>query len=145
IEATYEELKDEPSAWQKLFDDRFATDSGRKFLADRNSNLWQVSLEDEEGRQTRLNEVSTLSLVLCRSFSRKKAEFIDGKSSIFGGEEFVLATAQGIHRNLVKMPSYHFTETEVETLPSIARYLRGAQCVGLVEHDGHVSVKGLKD
>ncbi|MFZ5907179.1 MAG: CRISPR-associated helicase Cas3' [Nitrospirota bacterium] len=143
IEATYEEHNDEPEAWRKLFDERFATDSGRKFLADRNSNLWQVVLEDEEGRQTRLNEVTILSLVLCRSFSKKKAEFIDGTSAILGGEEFHLATAQGIHRNLVKIPEYHFTE--VEAYAAIAKYLRGAQCVGLVGGDGTVSVKGLKN
>ncbi|MEW6587220.1 MAG: CRISPR-associated helicase Cas3', partial [Nitrospirota bacterium] len=83
IESTYEALDDEPGAWQKLFDDRFATDSGRKFLADRNSNLWQVVLEDEEGRQTRLNDVTTISLVLCRYLSKKKAEFIDGTSGVF--------------------------------------------------------------
>lgn len=142
IEATYEALDDESIAWQKLFDDRFATDSGRKFLADRNTNLWQVVLEDEEGRQTRLNEVTTLSLVLCRSFSKKKAEFIDATSGVFGGEEFVLATAQGIHRNLVKIPAYHFEQLEAQ--PVIARYLRGGQCVGLVGDDGIVSVKGLK-
>lgn len=143
IEATYEALDDEPSAWQKLFNDRFATDSGRKFLADRNSNLWQVVLEDEEGRQTRLNEVTTISLVLCHSFSKKNAKFIDGTRGIFWGEEFVLETAQGIHRNLVKLPDYHFEQVEAQ--PVVARYLRGGQCVGLVEHDGIVSVIGLKD
>jgi CRISPR-associated endonuclease/helicase Cas3 len=143
IEATYEEHDDEPSAWQKLFDDRFATDSGQKFLADRNSNLWQVVLEDEEGRQTRLNEVTTISLVLCRYFSIKKAEFIDGTGGILEDEEFQLSTAQGIHRNLVKIPEYYFTGVEAHA--AIAKYLHGVQCVGLVGGDGTVSVKGLKN
>ncbi len=141
IEATYEALDDEPSAWQKLFDDRFATDSGRKFLADRNSNLWQVVLEDEEGRQTRLNDLPTLSLVLCRSISKTKTEFIDGTSAVLGGEEFNFVTAQGIHRNLVKIPSYHFAQIEVHT--AIAENLRGAQCVGLVGSDGTVSLNSI--
>lgn len=143
IEATYEEHDNEPIAWQKLFDDRFATDSGRKFLADRNSNLWQLALEDEEGRQTRLNELSTLSLVLCRSFSKKKAEFIDGTSSVFEGEEFLLSTAQGIHRNLVKIPENYFAQ--IEANPALGRYLRGKHSVGLVGDDGTISVNGLKD
>ena len=143
IETTYKERQKEPRAWQKLFDDRFATDSGRKFLADRNSNLWQVALEDEEGKQTRLNELPTLSLVLCRSFSETKAEFIDETSCILGGEEFQLATAQGIHRNLAKIPDYHFERTDAN--PSIARYLRGRQCVGLVQSDRTISVKGIKN
>jgi CRISPR-associated endonuclease/helicase Cas3 len=143
IESTYKERAREPSAWKKLFDDRFATDSGRKFLANRNSNLWQVALEDEEGVQTRLNDLPTLSMVLCRSLSETKAEFIDETSCVLGGKEFQLATAQGIHRNLVKIPEYHFEKTEAN--PSVARYLRGRQCVGRVKSDGAVSVRGLKN
>ena len=143
IEATYEALDDEPDAWQKLFDERFATDSGRKFLADRNSNLWQLALEDEEGRQTRLNELSTLSLVLCRSFSKKKAEFIDGTSCVLESEEFLLKTAQRIHRNLVKIPENHFVQ--IEANPALGRYLRGKHSGGLVGDDGTISVNGLKD
>jgi CRISPR-associated endonuclease/helicase Cas3 len=145
IEATYEALEDEPSAWQKLFDDRFATDSNEKFLAARNSSYWQPELWEEEGVQTRLNDLPTLSLVLCRSIARTKAEaeFIDGTRADLGGDEFNFATARGINRNLVKIPSYHFTQ--VEAWPSIARYLRGAQSVGLVENKGTIAVNGLNN
>jgi len=143
IEATYATLDDEPSAWQTLFDERFATDSNERFLAARNSSYWQPELWDEEGVQTRLNDLPTLSLILCRSFSRTKAEFIDGSSAVLGSEAFLLDTAQGIHRNLVKIPSYHFAQ--IESHAAIAEYLRGAQCVGLVESDGTVSLNGLME
>jgi CRISPR-associated endonuclease/helicase Cas3 len=143
IEATYEERDSEPEAWQKLFDEWFATDSGKKFFADLNSNLWTVALEDDEGVQTRLNEVPTLSLVLCRRLSKTAAEFIDASSAVLGGEEFRLATAQAIHRNLVKVPTRHFAQTKEH--PAIARYLRGAQSIGLVDHDGTVNVEGLQN
>lgn len=143
IEATYEELDDEPSAWQKLHEIAYGKALAHRGRALMCSNLWQVALEDDEGVQTRLNEFPTLSLVLCRSISRTEAEFIDGTSAILGSEEFLLTTAQRIHRNLVKIPSYHFAQ--VESLPNIARYLRGGQCVGLVGDDGIVSVKGLND
>ena len=49
IETTYEDRDDEPEAWRKLFDEWFATDSGKKFLADLNSSLWTAAIEDEEG------------------------------------------------------------------------------------------------
>ena len=39
IEATYEERDDEPESWQHLFDEWFATDSCKRMLAARNSNL----------------------------------------------------------------------------------------------------------
>ena len=143
IEATYEERGDEPESWQTLLDEWFATDSGKKFFANRNSNLWTVALEDEEGVQTRLNEIPTLSLVLCRHISRTNAEFIDGSRAVLGGEEFRLETAKAIHRNLVKVPVRHFGHMKEH--PGIAHYLRGPQCVGLVDYDGTVKVEGLLD
>ncbi len=142
IEATYAERDNEPESWQQLRNEWFATDSSKKFFADLNSNLWTLALEDEEGKQTRLNEIPTLSLVLCRSLSRTDIEFIDGSRALLGGEEFCLATAQAIHRNLVKIPTRHFLQMKEH--PGIARYLRGAQSVGLVDHDGTVMVAGLQ-
>jgi CRISPR-associated endonuclease/helicase Cas3 len=142
IETTYEERDEEPKSWRQLNDQWFAADSCKKFLAVRNSNLWQVALEDEEGVQTRLNEMPTLSLVLCRKLSNKNAEFIDGSCAVLGGEEFRLATAQAINRNLVKIPDFLFLQTKEH--PGIARYLRGKQSVGLVDDDGRISAEGMK-
>ena len=132
----------EPESWRELLDDWFATDSGKKFFADLNSNLWTVALEDDEGVQTRLNELPTLSLVLCRRFSKTAAEFIDGSRAVLGGEEFRLATAQAIHRNLVKIPVRCFVQTKEHA--GIARYLRGPQSVGVVDPEGTVNVDGLQ-
>jgi len=143
IEATYKERRKEPSGWHQLLNDTYGKALALKGKALMSSNLWQVALEDEEGVQTRINELPHLSLVLCRSLSETKVKFIDETSCTLGGEEFQLATAQGIHRNLVKIPDYHFERTDAN--PSIARYLRGRQCVGLVESDGTVSVRGLKN
>ncbi|MGA2620669.1 MAG: CRISPR-associated helicase Cas3' [Thermoguttaceae bacterium] len=143
IEATYAGRDDEPQPWRDLFDEWFATDSCKKIFAARNSNLWTVALEDDEGVQTRLNELPTLSLVLCRWLSKTDAEFIDGSRAVLGGDEFRLATAKAIHRNLVKVPARHFLQ--VKEHPGIARYLRGAQRVGVVDHDGTVMVEGLQN
>jgi CRISPR-associated endonuclease/helicase Cas3 len=143
IEKTYTAHVREPRQWQELFDEWFATDSARKFQAQRATNLWQVPLEDEEGVQTRINELPTLSLVLCRSTSGTSIELIDGSRCSLDGEEFNLPAAQAIHRNLVRIPEYHFEATE--THPSIAQYLRGRYAIVTVRDDGTVSVRGLKD
>ena len=113
-----------------------------KIFAARNSNLWTVALEDDEGVQTRLNEIPTLSLVLCRRLSKTDAEFIDGSRTVLGGEDFRLATAQAIHRNLVKIPLRHFVQMKEH--PGIARYLRGAQSVAVVHDEGTVEAEGLQ-
>lgn len=142
IEATYDERDEDPESWRALWDEWFGTDSAKKMLAARNANLWSVPLEDDEGVQTRLNELPTLSLVLCRRRAKSEAEFLDASRGDFRGDEFRLATAQAIHRNLVRVPARHFQPAEAHA--GIARYLRGPQRVGLVEPDGTVSVKGLE-
>ncbi len=143
IEATYSTRDDNPKSWEKLFDDRFVRDSNERFKAAMNSNYWQVQLPDEEGVQTRLNDVPTVSLVLCRSINEKKATFIDNASEQLGGDKFRLPTAQAIHRNLVRVPDYCFER--VEPCPAFDDYLFGAQSVGIVEDDNIIKVKGLKE
>lgn len=143
IESTYEERENEPSSWQQLADEWFGTDSAKKMLAMRNTNLWQVALEDEEGVQTRLNEMPTVTLVLCRSLTRQEAVFLDQSRGLCGGEDYRLATAQAIHKNLVKIPKHCFDH--VESCRSFADYLHGEQCAGIVHEDGAVAVQGLQD
>ena len=143
IEATYEEREDEPDAWQKLSFEWFGTDSAKKMLAQRNSNIWQVALNDEEGVQTRLNEISTVVLVLCQCFSSAEVVFVDGTSGHIGGDDYLLSVAQGIHRNLVRVPRHLFDR--VETCPALSTYLYGEQSIGIVAENEMVEVNGLKD
>jgi CRISPR-associated endonuclease/helicase Cas3 len=142
IAATYEEREKEPESWQELFCNGFGKATAFKQKALQSSNIWTVALEDDEGVQTRLNEIPTLSLVLCRRLSKTDVEFIDGSRAVLSGEEFRLATAQAIHRNLVKIPIRYFKHMEEH--PGIAHYLRGVQSIGVVDHDGTVRVEGLQ-
>lgn len=142
IESTYEYRENEPASWQELADEWFGTDSARKMMAMRNCNLWQVALEDDDGAQTRLNEMPTVALVLCRQNTRQAAIFIDQSEGRFGNDQYRLTTAQAIHKNLVKVPRYCFDRIEV--CVDFADYLHGEQCAGTVAEDGAVSVQGLK-
>jgi CRISPR-associated endonuclease/helicase Cas3 len=144
VEATYRESRREPDSWHTLDDSRFATNAGKNLLARRNCNLWQVALEDDEGIQTRLNERPTRSLILCRSWSEREIEFVDGTRAILGEKEFNLQTAQGIHRNLVKIPEYCFGGS-TETSACIRMYLHGPHAIGCVKGNGQIVVRGLKD
>ena len=112
-------------------------------LASRNSNLWQLALEDEEGVQTRINEMPTISLVLCQSITDREAVFIDDSRGRLGGDPYRLATAQAIHKNLVKVPEYCFDH--IGSCPIFADYLYGKQSAGIVAKSGAVEVKGLKN
>ncbi len=140
IEATYKDRDNEPASWQELSFEWFGTDSAKEMLASRNCNLWQVALEDEEGIQTRLNEMPTFPLVLCRNITDHEAVFIDLSKGLLG--QYRLATAQAIHKNLVRIPRRYFDH--VETCPAFSDYLYGEQSAGIVSEDGKVEVKGLK-
>lgn len=141
IESTYKD-REEPPSWLELSFEWFGTDSAKEMLASRNCNLWQVALEDEEGVQTRINEMPTLPLVLCRTVTDSDALFLDQSQGVFSGNQYRLATAQAIHRNLVRVPRRYFDS--VELCPMFSDYLYGEQSVGIVLESGEVEVKGLK-
>jgi CRISPR-associated endonuclease/helicase Cas3 len=142
IETTYEDRENEPTSWQALFNEWFGTDSAKKMMASRNCNLWQVALEDTEGVQTRINEMPTIALVLCRMITDQEAVFIDQSRGLLGSDLYQLATAQAIHKNLVKVPKYCFDR--IELCPAFADYLYGEQSIGIVLESGEVKVNGLK-
>lgn len=141
IETTYEDLAAEPEAWQSLYDEWFATDSCKKMLAARNCNIWTVALDDDEGVQTRLNELPTLSFVLCRSLTRTNAEFLDETRADFHGDHFHLSRAQAIHRNIVRVQARYFASPK--THAAIGRYVRGPYSIGLATTAGAINAEGL--
>lgn len=140
IEETYLD-REEPPSWQKLSEEWFGTDSAKALIASRNSNIWQLALDDREGVQTRINEMPTVSLVLCKNINSQKADFIDDTAGVFGGDMFSFPTAQAIHRNLVRVPRYCFEFVKPE--PVFADYVYGEQCAGIVTEGGKVDVQGL--
>lgn len=144
IERTYEVRKKEPKEWQQLKQEAEGEKIAYRLKAEMSSNIWNPALSDEEGVQTRVNEILTLSLILCRSLTKEHAEFVDGGSCSLQGEKFELQTAQLIHRNLVKVPQYHFEKGELESHPVIRRYVRGMYAIGRVGNDGKILVKGIK-
>jgi len=152
IEATYaeREVASEPAGWRemvdpqswgRLFDERYALDLSRKFLATRNTHLWQPVLEDVEGAQTRLNEMPTVQLVLCLSLAADAVVFLDGTFVQPRPGQFSFATAQAIHRNVVKVPRHHFAQ--VVPWKAFETCLLGEHTVGQVV-DGRIGLAGLK-
>ena len=140
IESTYRDIESVPDSWKQLCDEWFGTDSAKKMIASRNTNLWQIALEDEEGVQTRINEIPTVPLILCHSFSDKEACFLDNSRGYWGNRPYQLPTAQAIHKNLVKIPEYCFAR--MDTFPYLSDYIHSKYAVGLVTEKGEVNIKG---
>ncbi|GJL53291.1 MAG: hypothetical protein NPIRA02_04230 [Nitrospirales bacterium] len=143
MESTYRTREREPDSWEKLFEQWFGTESARKMEASRNCNIWQVALDDEEGVQTRLNDLPTIPLVLCLSLNDQEAIFIDESKGTLGSDQYRLHTKQAIHKNLINVPEYCFDELQLHS--GIRDYLFGKQSVGIVTESGTVEVTGLKN
>jgi len=143
IELTYEERETEPDSWKKLSAEWLGTDLATKWLAARSCNLWTVALDDEEGVQTRINELPTIPLILCLSLNQQEVIFIDQSKGILGSDQHKLATKQAIHKNMVKVPEYCFEQ--IKLCATFSDYLFGKQTVGIVTENGMVNVKGLKN
>lgn len=143
IEETYIDRDDEPESWQKLFDEVYGKTLVYRQRALSTSNIWQAALDDREGVQTRLNELQTVTVVLCRAITKQSVTFVDATSAELGGDIFRFATAKAIHKNLVKVSLHHFVR--VESCPEFEEYIYETQCAGIVNADGSVSVKGLKE
>lgn len=142
IELTYCNRDDEPDAWKQLFGEWFDTESGQKMKAQRNSDFWQPALDDQEGIQTRLNDLSTISLILCREYSNDHLLGVDGSVAHFGSE-FNYETAQVLHKNFVKTPRYHFESLTGKG--SWSDYFREKHTIGIVGDDGTILLSGLKE
>lgn len=142
LKATYEVQEDEPQFWQELANQWFATDSAKKMIANRNRNIWQVALEDEEGVQTRINENPTVDLILYRKLADSRVKFIDD-TSVLNDDNYCLSTAQALHRNLVKIPRYCFDQ--VVQPKYFNEYFKREYIFGRVNSDGTIIIKkGLK-
>lgn len=142
IEATYKDGDCEPESWQKLYEETYGKILTYRQMALMSSNIWQVALNDEEGVQTRLNEMPTIPLVLCQSISDNEAIFVDGSRGQLGGDDYRLVVAQAIHGNLVKVPRHLFDRVEI--YPAFSTYLYGEQSMGIVTDNESVDVEGLK-
>jgi CRISPR-associated endonuclease/helicase Cas3 len=143
IEATYEDraLESEPHAWQQLFIAEEGKLLASKGLALTASNIWMPAFDDDEGVQTRLNDVPTISVVLCTNVEGKHVTFLDGTTDDIDGERFQLALAQKLHKNLVKIPKHRFATPK--PFAGFERYLYKAQTLGLVRGQS-IEVDGLK-
>lgn len=143
IRATYEDRDNEPESWLKLSEDTLGKAFAYRQKATMSSNIWNIPLPDEEGIQTRINELPTIGLILCRNISEHEVVFADWSQARLEGNEYRLATAQSIHKNLVRVPEYCFDH--IKSLPAFTDYLNGRHCIGIVSDSRTLEVHGLKN
>lgn len=143
LEATYADSGELPAGWEELRNKIEGNRFAERMIAGRNANMFDLPLPDEEGVQTRLNPVPTISLVLAKDRRERQVVLLNGDLAQLEGDEFSISTARALHRNLVRVPKNRafaaFQATE-ET----ARYVRGEHALATVDASGVVSVPGLR-
>jgi len=130
LEATYAPLTAEPPAWKQLHEElkkRRTKFIGKALGA---TNRWSSpALNDDEGVQTRLNELPTLTLVLLRSLESRGGEVritpLDGDSAIATEREWSRAVAVVLHRTRVKIPAWWLQDRTLDRPDALRRYFFG--------------------
>lgn len=144
LESTYKDMEEEPAAWSQLYDEWFGSDSAKKMHAMLNANIWQLSLDDEEGVQTRINEIQTVDVVLCTEHEANRYVFIDRTEITIDKYNNYLTIARAIHKNMVKVPEHCFSK-KPDLDQNLKEYFPGKYVLGMVSLDGIVQIIGLKD
>jgi CRISPR-associated endonuclease/helicase Cas3 len=143
LEATYAEREKEPQGWLALQEQILGDEFAKKKIAEMNSNIWNPLLDDQEGVQTRVTSVETVSLILATSIERKEVVLLDGERAILSDNPFLIATARALHKNLVKVPKNAFKDFRTDERS--ACYVKGKQAIALVQPDGGIQINGLKE
>lgn len=145
IENTYGDLDDQPQSWTDLQLELEGSEFAKKMKACRSSNLWELALEDEEGTQTRLNELPTIPLVLCKELKDKNTIVLYDDSIVtLNTDRFMLEYAQNISRNTVKVYQHFFNERKNEDI-DLSQYIKGKYHLGILSLDTLINSGELKD
>jgi hypothetical protein len=84
-----------------------------------------------------------VQLILATSAQGKQLTLLSGGIADLESDTFRLDAARALHRNLVKVPKSEFDAFRNEE--STRRYVKGEQAIALVQPDGAVQIKGLKE
>ena len=101
--ATYAESS-LPPGWEDLYAEGYGSELAEKRLADINTNIWQVALDDAADLKTRLSTDDAL-LVLCLARDRERITLLEGEEITLPADGCALpAVAKKLHRNTVHIP-----------------------------------------
>ncbi len=145
LQSTYTEREVQPKSWEVLLLGSEGMKSAHRTLALMNTGSGMPTLKDDEGVQTRVNEMPTVPLLLVKSKNSDRLELLNGDEvKLTKNASFSLSTAKAINKNVVSVPEYFFSDTP-DTDAWIARYISRSARIGVVSEAGVVTVHGLRD
>lgn len=144
LKGTYDQpAEQEPEGWETLKGDIQGKEFAHKSLSDFNTLIWKPLGEDVEGKaKTRLDTQEMALLVLASDWDGKQAVLLNGERVDLSKEDYSVAVARALHKNIVKAPKWVLPDIQPEAMTQ--RYLFGDQRLAVVGKDGGVEVSGLK-
>jgi CRISPR-associated endonuclease/helicase Cas3 len=148
IEATYSDpSNDEPEGWIEL---RNELETNKQRLRDTGINaalvMRQPQLLDEEGMQTRINDIPTAHLLLATAEPVESSkgwislQMIDGSEALIPKSRFDIDSARIIHRNVARIPARGIAGMQSSPPEWLSRAVSHNAVLGCVHENGEISI-----
>ena len=146
LNSTYHTRDDEPDTWKNLAGELKGSAFAEKQLAIANTHLFaKAVLNDEEGKQTRLIEIETIPMLIATEIGKDLITLLNGDSIPVNIDDFNIRHARSIHSNIVRVHSWPFDLKDVNSHQAVSFYLKQEHCLSLLDENGQLEIKGLKD
>lgn len=149
LEATYaDQIAAEPSAWQELQKQLEEKKQEMAHLALGATAIWSnPPLPDDEGIQTRYSSYPTDQLLLAAEISPLDLHLVhlsllDGTVLSADDQDWNLATARAIYRNLVRVPHWVVAAGLAKRPPWLSNYVTQLAAAGLLLPNGEIRWSG---
>jgi len=130
---TYTHTQKDPKSWTELFNEIEGDGFAKKQIAQFQTNVWSLLLDDEEGKaKTRANSLETTQLILALGQEQNILHLLNGQDVTLKGDTFSISEARALAKNIVKVPAYCFAgHSKCERLKML---VRGNWQIGFVEN-----------
>ena len=144
LRLTYLSNQDDPESWNILAFGMKGTECAERQLAISNTRLFAMAaLNDEEGKQTRLNEIETIQLVIATHVGTETITLLNGDKITLEQEKFNIHHARSIHQNIIRVHAWPFEQTDLHK--AVPFYLKGKHCLAVLSQNSELEIEGLKD
>ncbi|RLB85813.1 MAG: CRISPR-associated helicase Cas3' [Deltaproteobacteria bacterium] len=144
LQLTYLNNQDDPESWNTLAGAMEGADCAERQLALANTRLFAMAaLNDEEGKQTRLNEIETIPLIIAKHIQTDKIILLNGDKIALNPGKFNIHHARSIHQNIIRVHAWPYEQTDLHS--AMPFYLRGNHCLAMLTQNNKLEIEGLKD
>lgn len=143
LQLTYLDNQNDSDTWESLAGDMKGSEYAEKQLAIGNTHLFaRAALNDEEGKQTRLNEIETIPMLIATKIQSDKIILLNGDEISLNPEIFNIHHARSIHQNIIRVHAWPYEQVKPQS--AVSFYLKRDHCLALLNENNELEIEGLK-